>query len=123
MPKVLIATPTLAGLEGAFTDLLRGEGLDVAHPRERKVLTEPELLEELQGVTACIAGFEPYTRRVIESSPDLRVIARNGVGYDAVDLTAASDRGIPVTVTPGANHESVAEHAFALLLAVARVII
>ncbi|MBI3863231.1 MAG: phosphoglycerate dehydrogenase [Planctomycetia bacterium] len=123
MPKVLIATPTLAGLEGAFTDLLRREGFDVVHPRQRKVLTEPELLGELRGVSACIAGFEPYTRRVIESSPELRVIARNGVGYDAVDLAAATEHGIPVTVTPGANHESVAEHAFALLLAVARAVV
>jgi D-3-phosphoglycerate dehydrogenase len=45
------------------------------------------------------------------------------VGYDAVDVAAASERGIAVTITPGANQESVAEHTFALLLALARSVI
>lgn len=120
MPKVLIATNTLADLDGPFLQLLRGAGFDVVYPRHRRPLTEAELLDELKGVTATIAGFEPYTRRVIESSTELRVIARNGVGFDAVDVPAATERGIPVTVTPGVNQESVAEHTMALLLAAAR---
>jgi phosphoglycerate dehydrogenase-like enzyme len=48
------------------------------------------------------------------------VIARTGVGYDAVDVAAATARGIPVTITPGTNQESVAEQTFALLLALTR---
>jgi phosphoglycerate dehydrogenase-like enzyme len=123
MPKVLIATTTLAGLEGPFLQLLRDAGLEVVYPRERKPLSEEELLTELQGVSATIAGFEPYTRRVIQSCPQLRVIARNGVGYDAVDVAAATEHGVAVTVTPGVNQESVAEHTFALLLALARAVL
>jgi D-3-phosphoglycerate dehydrogenase len=123
MPKVLIATTTLAGLDGPFRQLLCDAGFEVVYPRLRKPLTEDELLVELQGVAASIAGFEPYTRRVIEASPQLRVIARNGVGYDAVDVVAATEHGIAVTVTPGANQESVAEHTFALLLALARAVV
>jgi phosphoglycerate dehydrogenase-like enzyme len=120
MPKVLVATTTLAGVEGPFLHLLRDAGFEVVYPRQSKSLTEEELLAELPGVAATVAGWEPYTRRVIESSPALRVIARNGVGYDAVDVAAATERGIAVTVTPGANQESVAEHTFALMLALAR---
>src|SRR5687767_6681403 len=123
MPKVLIATAMLADLEGPFLSLLKDAGFEVVYPRQRKQLTEEELLEELQGVTATLAGSEPYSRRVIESCPQLRVIARNGVGYDAVDVAAATQHGIAVTVTPGANHESVAEHTFALMLTLARSII
>jgi phosphoglycerate dehydrogenase-like enzyme len=123
MPKVLIATPTLAGVDGPFLQLLRDAGHEVVYPRLRKPLTEDELLAELGGVAACVAGFEPYTRRVLSSCPELRVIARNGVGYDAVDVAAATERGVAVTVTPGVNQESVAEHTFALLLAVARSVV
>jgi D-3-phosphoglycerate dehydrogenase len=123
MPRVLIATAMLAGLEGPFLSVLRGAGFDVAYPGEPRQLTEKELLAELKGADAALAGSEPYTRRVIEACPALRVIARNGVGYDAVDVAAATQRGIAVTVTPGANHESVAEHTLALMLTLARSIV
>jgi len=119
-PKVLLATTTLADLKGPFLDLLHSSGMEPVYPKLRKVLTEDELLEELDGVSAAMAGFERYTRRVIEGSPSLRVIARIGVGYDAVDTDAATERGVAVTITPGANQESVAEHTFALMLAVGR---
>jgi D-3-phosphoglycerate dehydrogenase / 2-oxoglutarate reductase len=123
MSKVLIATAILAGLDKPFLHVLKGAGLEVVYPRQRKQLTEDELITELKGVAAALAGSEPYTRRVIESSPQLRVIARNGVGYDAVEVAAATEHGIAITVTPGANHESVAEHTFALMLTLARSII
>ncbi len=123
MPKVLIATAILADLDGPFLDALRRAGLEVVYPRERKQLTEDELVAELNGVTAALAGAEPYTQRVIEANPELRVIARNGVGHDAVDVAAATEHGVVVTVAPGANHESVAEHTMALLLTVARSIV
>jgi phosphoglycerate dehydrogenase-like enzyme len=123
MHKVLIATPTLAGPDWPFLDVLRGAGLEVVYPRQRKALTEDDLLVELEGVAAVVAGMEPYTRRVIEASQGLRVIARVGVGYDAVDTDAAAERGVAVTVTPGVNQESVAEHTFALMLALARSVV
>src|SRR5918998_676413 len=53
-------------------------------------------------------------------APVLPIVARHGVGYDAVDVPALTARGIPLTVTPDANAVSVAEHAMALLLSVAR---
>jgi D-3-phosphoglycerate dehydrogenase len=60
--------------------------------------------------------------RLIEAAPALRVIARAGTGVDNVDLPAASARGILVMNAPGANSISVAEHALALMLALARMI-
>ncbi len=52
--------------------------------------------------------------------PHLRLIAKHGVGVDSIDVAAASASGVPVSYTAGANAQSVAEHAFALMFAVAR---
>src|SRR5260370_11868374 len=83
-------------------------------------MTEEELLPALAGIDASLAGSEPYTRRVLAANLTLKVIARVGVGYDAVDLAAATKHRVAVTITPGANHDAVAEHTFALLLALAK---
>lgn len=67
-----------------------------------------------------VAGTGPVTAEHLAAAPALRVVARYGVGVDAVDLAAAESAGVTVTNTPGANTEAVAEHALALLLAVLR---
>jgi D-3-phosphoglycerate dehydrogenase / 2-oxoglutarate reductase len=69
-----------------------------------------------------IAGGEPYTADLFARRSQLRVVARVGVGYDSVDTTAATEHGVAVTVAPGTNHESVAEHTFALMLAFTRLV-
>ena len=62
----------------------------------------------------------PLPAAFVESAPKLRVIAKHGVGVDNIDLDAASARGVVVTSTPGANSLAVAEHAVALMLALAK---
>jgi D-3-phosphoglycerate dehydrogenase len=114
--KVLITPATLANMEGAHLQVLRDAGFELAWPSRQGHLTEEEILHDLSGCMATIAGSEPYTRRVIAAHPQLRVIARAGVGFDAVDLAAASDHGVAVCTTPGTNQDAVAEHTFALLL-------
>lgn len=69
---------------------------------------------------AIIVRQGKLTREMIEASAKLQIIAKHGVGYDTIDLQAAADRGIPVTIALGANAQSVAEHAFALMFSVAR---
>jgi len=120
MPKVLIGPATLAGLEGAFLELLRSAGFEAVYPKRRDQMTEADLMENLKGIDASLAGSEPYTPGILKANPQLKVIARVGVGYDAVDLAAASAQGIPVTITPGTNQDAVAEHAFALILALVK---
>ncbi len=56
----------------------------------------------------------------MDKSPGLKIIAKHGVGYDTIDLEAATERGITVSVATGANAISVAEHALALMFGVAR---
>jgi D-3-phosphoglycerate dehydrogenase len=123
MPTVLIAPSHLAKSAGEWLDVLRRAGFQVKFPSIGRQMVESELLEQLEGVDAALAGGEPYTPRVLERHPRLRVIARVGVGYDAVDLAAANAHGVAVTITPGANHDAVAEHTFALMLALAKDIV
>lgn len=120
MAKVLITPATLANCGGPFLEALRAAKFELRFPSKGAQLTEDELMAELPGVSASLAGSEPYSRRVLEAFPKLRVIARAGVGYDAVDVTAATERGVVVCTTPGTNHDAVAEHTFALMLGIAR---
>jgi D-3-phosphoglycerate dehydrogenase / 2-oxoglutarate reductase len=120
MPKVLITPTTLTTGEGPYIDLLKQAGFQICFPKQMRQLTEDDLLAELPGVVATLAGSEPYTPRVLAQAKELRVIARAGVGYDAVDLPAATAQGVAVAITPGANHDAVAEHTFAMLLAAAK---
>lgn len=81
-----------------------------------------ELRPLLHGADAWIAGTGPVTAQHLDAAPKLTVIARYGVGTEAVDLAAAQARGIPVTNTPGANADAVADHAVGLMLAMLRFI-
>src|SRR4051794_41314499 len=69
---------------------------------------------------AVIVRATPINREFLAHAPNLRIVARHGVGYDAVDVPALTERGIPLTVTPDANAACVAEHAMMLMLNVAR---
>jgi D-3-phosphoglycerate dehydrogenase len=83
-------------------------------------LTEDELIPLLEGCSGYIAGLDFVTKKVIDSSGDLRVISRYGAGVDRVDLDAAKAKNIPVCNTPGANAQAVADLALALMLCAAR---
>ena len=69
---------------------------------------------------AIIVRFGGLPKQAIDASDRLRIVAKHGVGYDNIDVLAATNRGIPVTITEGANAQSVAEHALGLMLSVAR---
>lgn len=71
-------------------------------------------------VAVLMRGNPPFTRRVIESAPQLRIIAKHGAGVDSVDVQAAAQRGVAVMTAGAANAGSVAELALALMLALAR---
>ncbi|WP_194383990.1 phosphoglycerate dehydrogenase [Microbacterium luteum] len=79
-----------------------------------------DLAEVLPTVDAWIAGTGPVTTEHLDLAPRLVVIARYGVGVEAVDVAAATERGIVVSNTPGANAEAVADHTVGLALAALR---
>ncbi len=120
MPTALIGSGPLRNQTGRFREILEQAGFTTLDPPGDGPLTEADLLANLPQSDAIVAGGEAITDALMERSPRLRVIARTGVGYDAVDVDAASRRGIVVAITPDTNQESVAEQAFALILAVLR---
>ena len=74
----------------------------------------------LKDVDAMIIRKHPVTREDMLRAPSLRIISRHGIGCDMLDLEAAAELGIKVTTLPGANAESVAELAAAMMLALSR---
>lgn len=100
--------------------MLRSAGLTTRHEPELERLSAEERARALSGVRAIIAGTRPLGEEEFAQAPALRMIVRTGVGYDSVDVGAATARRVPVCVTPGANRQAVAEHVFALALACAR---
>ncbi len=79
------------------------------------------MLELAGGFDAFLCGDDDLTRAVLEKSlPRLRVISKYGIGLDKIDLPATRELKIPVLFTPGVNHDTVAEHTFLLLLALAK---
>jgi len=118
-PRVKVCA--LSSDDGPHFAILEAAGFEVL-PGRRDVggWTEQEVIDAINGCVAVIAGAEPYTRRVLDTAPQLRVLARTGVGFDAIDVQACDERRIVVCTTPGVNHDSVAEHAIAMLMALGR---
>lgn len=90
----------------------------------RPSYSEEQLIAAASDADAILAGpNEPYSARVIASLTRCRIISRLGVGYDNIDVTAATRMGIAVAIVPDASIEEVSDHTIALLLACARKIV
>jgi D-3-phosphoglycerate dehydrogenase len=84
---------------------------------------EPFLLKAFASRTVpavLLRGAAPFTPKVFNAAKDLKIISKRGAGIDSVDLESATAHGIAVMITNGTNAFAVAEHALALMLAVAR---
>ncbi len=127
MPVALIVPEMLQGDDVPCVKLLKEAGFDVRFPQDRQLArgqcSRAESIAELTVAHATIASGEEYSDSVLEALPGLRVIARCGVGYDSVEVPAASQRNIPVTITPNSNREAVAELALALLFGVTKSVV
>jgi D-3-phosphoglycerate dehydrogenase len=116
----LITTPKLIGREDATRDFLSAQGCALIEHTHHRAIDEATLLRLIPPAAALIAGLEPVTERVLAAAPQLRVVNAPGVGYDHIDVAAASRRGIAVCIAAGANHHAVAELALGLMIALAR---
>src|SRR5262245_56818975 len=101
--KVLVVPSLLANRPSAYLARLEAAGLEVLRCPLGRPYGEAELIDGLRGVFATVAGGEPYTERVLREAPDLEVIARFGVGYDQVDVPAATRHGVYVAMAFGSN--------------------
>lgn len=87
----------------------------------RPDISEGELEKEIRSYDAIVVRSRPkVTRKAIENAEKLKVIARAGIGVDNIDVSAATEKGIIVINAPEATTNTVAEHTFALILALAR---
>ena len=122
MPSVLVTAAGVTGPDDPRLQDLRDAGWQVrVHRWAGGRPGEEEVIELIQGNDAVIASStERYTRSVLQRADTLKHIARWGVGFETVDVPAATDNGVLVTTTQGSNHWAVADQAFALMLAVAR---
>ncbi len=98
-------------LKDAGHTLIRGRGFET-----EDVLAD---MKEYQP-DAMIVRITPITREVIEANPNLKVIARHGAGFDALDVKACHDNGVQTLYAPVANSTSVAETAIMLMLECSR---
>ncbi len=83
-------------------------------------VAEDGLITALQDADLLLMCYTPVTRRVIEAAPKLRGIVKYGVGIDAIDIAAAREHGVTVVNIPEYAEETVAEGAFALMIALAK---
>ena len=74
----------------------------------------------LSDVAGIALSGTPYKQTEMDASPAMQVVARIGVGYDAVEVPALTARRVPLMVAGTANSTSVAEHAFHLMMALAK---
>ncbi|PNX53146.1 MAG: D-glycerate dehydrogenase [Thermoplasmata archaeon M9B2D] len=104
-------------------DLLEKECIIDLNPHDR-VLTKEEIIEGIKGKDGLLCLLtDPIDKDVINAEPNLKMIASYAVGYDNIDIAAATHRGIPVSNTPDVLTETTAELAWALLFSVARRIV
>src|SRR5688572_11301972 len=120
--KVLITARTLDEVGQQAVALLKKAGCELVIPPKYGPHPAETLLKLLPGNDAVLASMDKFTAEVLgsETARDLKLISRWGVGYDAIDVPAATKNGIVVAYTPGLLNETVADFAFALLLALAR---
>ncbi len=123
MPSVLIGPYLLRNAPGRFREILTEAGFEPIDPQGGPALSRDELIPYLPRIDALIAGGERMTPDLFAMAPRLRAIARTGVGYDLIDIPAATTHRVAVSITPGTNQDSVAEQTMALLLALARRIV
>lgn len=117
--KVLITARSLANSPVAL-QILRDADCTLDLQIGAALLDERSLFVHSADAEALVVTMEPVTARLIDTAQKLRVIARPGVGYDTVDVAAATRRKIAVTIAAGTNDHSVADFTIGLLMLVTR---
>lgn len=121
--KVLITPRSYGKGNPSLFERLINAGFDPVLNETGGIMSKEQMMEAIAPCAGIILGVDPMDADVIAAAPNLRAIAKYGVGLDNIDLNAAGRRGIRVSKTVGANAEAVADYAMALMLALARQVI
>jgi len=120
MKKVLIATekPFAGVAVDGIKNILKKAGYEVA--LLEKYASSDEMYQAVADADALIVRSDKVTKEVVAAAPNLKIVVRAGAGYDNLDLTACSEKGIVAMNTPGQNSNAVAELALGMMLYMAR---
>lgn len=121
MPKVFVTRL----IPDSGINLLKEAGFEVEVSDFDGVLPREKLLEKIKGVDAILSLLTDKINSEVATAagPQLKIVANYAVGYDNIDVKALAEKGIVVTNTPEVLTEAVAEHAIALMFAIARRIV
>lgn len=117
--KILVTAGTVSQSPEALA-YMRAAGHEVVVQPSPQPFDPARIAEQVRGIDALCFAMEPVNAAALAGADRLRIIARPGVGYDTVDLKAATDRGVIVTVAAGTNDQSVADFSMGLLLEATR---
>jgi len=120
MKKILVATDK--PFAKIAIELIKGIVTEAGHELVllEKYTTPEQLIEAASKANAMIVRSDLITAQVVETAKDLKIVVRAGAGYDNLDLTACSSKGIVAMNTPGQNANAVAELAFGMMVMMAR---
>ena len=121
--KVVVGASSFADTNPKLVQMLEEKGIEVVKNPYGRRMNRQEIIEHLQGADGLLAGLEPLNEEVFKSCPDLKVIARIGIGMDNVDKSAAEKYGIRVSNTPEGPTNAVAEMTLTALLSICHNII
>ena len=99
-----------------FSTLSRYGRIEIASSHDETVLAQ----EAVGAMAIIVRGHAPITAKVMDAAGKLKLIGRTGVGFDTIDISAATARGIPVVYAPGAGARAVAEAAMTYMLALCK---
>ena len=118
---VLATSPTIEGVGQASAEMLLEAGCEIRLPETFQAHPTATMQLLMAGVQGIYAGVDDFSSEVLASdeAAKLQIISRWGVGFESIDVAAATELGIVITYTPGLLDEAVADY-FTLLLGVAR---
>lgn len=114
MPRVLVAGKLHPS---GLSILAEASNLEINYIEDT---TTQAMLPHLGAAEAILLRGQSLSAQMISDCPDLKLVSRHGVGYDAVDVAALNVRGIALSIVGDVNAQAVAEHAMMLLLATSR---
>ncbi|MEI6234575.1 MAG: phosphoglycerate dehydrogenase [Planctomycetota bacterium] len=124
MPKwnVLLTARALSEVGAPAMEILTQAGCTMVTSNKKGPLAAADIISQLKGVDAALVSPDKFTAEVFASpaAQRLKIVSRWGVGYDSVDIAAATAAGVVVAYTPGALNDCVADYAFSLLCTIAR---
>ena len=116
MPKIVITDLDFEEQE-IEKRMIRDAGMEVGVFQSRKA---EDIIRNAADADGIITSYGDFPRSVFEALPQLKVVSRTGVGYDSIDLSAATDHGVAVCTHPGYGTEVVSDHAITLAMDVLR---